>query len=162
MPMRPFRALYPSRLAVTLFLAVVIHSLPYGAAALGKDRIPQDTDLVIVKSEITSTARFYPYKAGKTYMEILAVRAPDGTIRTALNTCQICYDSGRGYYVQEGSVFVCQNCGNRFRLDQIELIKGGCNPVPIGRELKIETADTVTIPATILTQGAFLFARWKR
>jgi uncharacterized membrane protein len=95
-------------------------------------------------------------------MEIIAVRAPDGTIRTALNTCQICYDSGRGYYVQEGNVFVCQNCGNRFRLDQIEIIQGGCNPVPIGRRLKIETDETITIPAAILAQGAFLFARWKR
>lgn len=36
------------------------------------------------------------------------------TIRTAFNTCQVCYSSGRGYYVQEGNVLVCQNCGNRF------------------------------------------------
>jgi len=35
-------------------------------------------------------------------MEVLAVKAPDGTIRTAMNTCKICYDSGAGYYVQEG------------------------------------------------------------
>jgi hypothetical protein len=158
----PLHSLFPGRLAVTLFLVLLIHALPQEASALGKGRIPKDTDLVIVKSEISADARFYPYRAGKTYMEILAVRAPDGSIRTALNTCQVCYDSGRGYYVQEGSVFVCQNCGNRFRLDQIELIKGGCNPVPIGRELKSETADTITIPAEILAQGAFLFARWKR
>lgn len=29
-------------------------------------------------------------------------------IRTAFNTCQVCYSSGKGYYVQSGNVLVCQ------------------------------------------------------
>ena len=45
-------------------------------------------------------------------MEIVAVKALDGSIRTAFNTCQVCYNSGRGYYQQEGNELVCQNCGN--------------------------------------------------
>jgi uncharacterized membrane protein len=64
-------------------------------------------------------------------MEVLAVKAPDGTIRTAFNTCQVCFGSGRGYYKQEGKTLVCQNCGNRFSLDDVEKVRGGCNPVPI-------------------------------
>jgi len=40
-------------------------------------------------------------------MEVLALKAKDRTIRTALNTCQVCYASGKGYYVQEGDVLVC-------------------------------------------------------
>ena len=35
-----------------------------------------------------------------TWLEVLAVKAPDGTIRTAFNTCQVCYGSGRGLYRQ--------------------------------------------------------------
>ena len=53
-------------------------------------------------------------------MVVLAFKASDDTIRTALNTCQVCYDSGRGYYVQEGDKLICQNCGNQFEADQVE------------------------------------------
>ncbi|MDR2445448.1 MAG: DUF2318 domain-containing protein [Spirochaetaceae bacterium] len=69
---------------------------------------------------------------GGTRLEVLAVKAPDGTVRTAFNTCQVCYASGRGFYKQQGTVLVCQNCGNRFRMSQVGLRSGGCNPVPIG------------------------------
>jgi hypothetical protein len=119
-------------------------------------------DLVIKKSEINSTVKFFPYRSGGINMEILAVKAPDGTIRTAFNTCQVCYNSGRGYYIQEGDVVVCQNCGNRFRLDQIEKVKGGCNPVPIVKENKIETKDSITISAKFIAQFHPLFVKWKK
>src|SRR5665647_3780741 len=66
--------------------------------------ITDNTAIKILKSEVSSTAKFYPYKLDGTNMEIIAVKATDGTIRTALNTCQVCYDSGRGYYKQEGAV----------------------------------------------------------
>ncbi len=57
-------------------------------------------DLVIPISTITGDANYYPIDVDGTEMEVIAVRAPDGTIRTAFNTCQVCYGSGRGYYVQ--------------------------------------------------------------
>ncbi len=101
--------------------------------------------ITIVKKDITETATFIPYKIGNTKMEIVAVKAPDGTIRTALNTCQVCWDSGRGYYKQEGDELVCQNCSNRFKISQIEKIKNGCNPVPITEEEKTDNGDTITI-----------------
>ena len=47
-------------------------------------------DLVIPVNEISNTASFYPVTADGTKMEVLAVKAPDGTIRTAFNTCQVC------------------------------------------------------------------------
>ena len=95
-------------------------------------------------------------------MEIIALKAPDGTIRTAFNTCQVCYDSGRGYYVQEGDVLVCQNCGNRFSADQVELVKGGCNPVPILAENKTDNGATITIPKDFLEQNKDLFGNWRK
>lgn len=107
-------------------------------------------DLIIPKSDISETAKFYPYKIGKTKMEVVAVKASDGTIRTAFNTCQVCFDSGRGYYKQEGDVLVCQNCGNRFKMDQVEKIKGGCNPVPIMSENKTDDGTNIVIPKAFL------------
>ncbi|MCX7039609.1 MAG: Fe-S-containing protein, partial [Spirochaetes bacterium] len=92
----------------------------------------------------------------------LAVRAPDATIRTALNTCQICYSSGRGFYTQQGDVLVCNNCGNRFKVSQVERIKGGCNPVPITGEWKTEEADFIVISKAFLEQAKPLFLNWKK
>lgn len=119
-------------------------------------------DITIVKSDVTEEAAFHPYKAGEISMEVIAVRASDGTVRTALNTCQVCYNSDRGYYKQDGDVLVCQNCGNRFTVDQVEVVKGGCNPVPIVYEEKTDDGETITISAEVLSEYAPLFTRWKR
>ncbi|HQK54681.1 MAG: DUF2318 domain-containing protein [Clostridia bacterium] len=124
--------------------------------------IPSNVDLKILKSEITDEAKFYPYKAGDTYMEVFAVKASDGSIRTALNTCQVCFDSGRGYYKQQGNKVVCQNCGNVFGVDDIEVIKGGCNPVPVMQENKTEDGEYITIKKEFLEANNELFAEWKR
>jgi len=112
-------------------------------------------------SEVSLTAKFYPYKVDGTNMEIIAVKATDGTIRTALNTCQICWDSGRGYYVQEEDYLVCQNCGNRFHIDQIEKIKGGCNPVPILEKDKSDMGDYIAISNDFLATQKSWFSNWK-
>lgn len=125
-------------------------------------RTAPNGDLVIDKAGITPTAAFFPYRSGAILLEVLALRAPDGTVRTALNTCQVCYSSGRGYYIQQGDVLVCQNCGNRFKAAQVELIRGGCNPIPITRDLKKETAKTITISKGILDKAAVLFMNWKK
>ena len=119
-------------------------------------------DITIIKSEITETAKFYPYNVGNINMEVLAVKASDGTIRTAFNTCQVCYDSGRGYYIQEGDELVCQNCGNRFQLDQIEIIKGGCNPVPILEEDKTDDGTNIVILQAFLEGNKDLFGNWSK
>ena len=119
-------------------------------------------DIVIPKSQITDKVTFYPVKAGKTNMEVLAVKASDGTIRTAFNTCQVCNGSPRAYYKQEGDVIVCQNCGNRFSMDMIEQQRGGCNPIPIYRENKKEDAENITISKEFIENNKELFtANWK-
>jgi len=121
-----------------------------------------DRDLVIQVAEITENALFFPVDIDKVRMEVLAVKAPDGTIRTAFNTCQVCYASGRGYFVQTGTLLVCQNCGNRYRMSQVERQAGGCNPVPIFAENKKVTADTITISRGYLRQAKAIFQSWKR
>jgi uncharacterized membrane protein len=132
-----------------------------GGNAGGGTAVVKDADLVIPVSEISETARFYPVEANGTMLEVVAVKASDGTIRTAFNTCQVCYDSGKGYYEQDGDVLVCQNCGNRFRSDQVEVLSGGCNPIPIFPENKTVTDETVTISNAFLNEAAALFENWK-
>lgn len=121
----------------------------------------KDSDLIIPISNITETATFYPAEVDGIKLEVLAVKAPDGTMRTAFNTCQVCYSSGRGYYVQEGDVLICQNCGNRFGMGDVEVTKGGCNPVPITDENKTADTDNITISKDYLTQATVIFSNWK-
>ena len=70
--------------------------------------IGKDDKLVINKSDISEKALFYPVNVDGTCMEVLAVKDSSGNIRTAFNTCQVCYSSGKGYYVQSGNVLVCR------------------------------------------------------
>lgn len=120
-----------------------------------------DGGLVIPVSKVSSKATFYPATVDGVKLEVLAVKAPDGSIRTAFNTCQVCYDSGRGYYKQEGDALVCQNCGNRFKISQVEVSKGGCNPVPIfDKEIEMGS-ENITIPAAYLKEAKDIFENWK-
>jgi uncharacterized membrane protein len=147
-----------------IFMAAILAaagSLVYAQQNVVKPVIA-DQDLVIQIAEITENAVFYPVDIEGTRIEILAVKAPDGTIRTAFNTCQVCYASGRGFYKQQGTVLVCQNCGNRFRMSQVEVRSGGCNPVPIFKSNKTETDTTITISKDLLIEARAIFARWRR
>jgi len=115
----------------------------------------------INKSEISNKVKFYPYESNGIKMEVLALKANDGTIRTALNTCQVCYSSGKGYYVQEGNELVCQNCGNRFSADMVGKTKGGCNPVPISDTSKVDDGTKITIDKNYLDKNKAYFSNWK-
>ncbi len=123
--------------------------------------ITEGNTLIIPTSEVTENAVFVPIEVDGTEMEVIAVRGSDGEIRTAFNTCQVCYDSGRGYYVQDGKFFVCQNCGNRFTVDDIETKSGGCNPWPIFEEDKNVTDETVEISYDFLAKSEEIFQNWK-
>jgi uncharacterized membrane protein len=123
--------------------------------------VVKDNDIVIQTKDITETATFYPANINGTDLEVFAVKATDGSIRTAFNTCQVCYSSGKGYYKQEGDKLVCQNCGNQFGTDDVEVVKGGCNPVPITSEYKTVSDDTITISKDVLTQAIVIFENWK-
>lgn len=118
-------------------------------------------NIEILKEEITEKASFYSYEMDGTALEVMAVKATDGTVRTAFNTCQVCYSSGRGYYKQNGTYLVCQNCGNAYISDEVELMTGGCNPVPIMESDKTETSDKIIISRELLEKYQVIFANWK-
>lgn len=132
-----------------------------GREISGAVTISSGESLVIPTADITTDASFFPVEVDGTRMEIIAVKDSEGNIRTAFNTCQICYDSGRGYYVQSGNYLVCQNCGNRFSMDQVEIESGGCNPWPIFAENKTVTADEISISYDFLVEAQGIFANWK-
>lgn len=159
------------RLAFITVVAIVAIAVAYGYESIAGTKtssdnkktevaVVKDSDLVISVKDITESATFYPANINGTDLEVIAVKAPDGTIRTAFNTCQVCYSSGRGYYKQEGSQLICQNCGNRFGMGDVEVTKGGCNPVPITNEYKKVDTETITISKDFLTEATVIFKNW--
>ena len=130
--------------AVLLMAAVLLtQNVGRGPQTGGSEEvrvIAEGESLVIPAGEVTGDARFYPVEVDGTQMEVLAVRDSAGVIRTAYNTCKICYDSGRGYYVQSG----------------------GCNPWPIFPQSKTVTDEAVCISYDELHRATEIFAGWKQ
>ena len=127
----------------------------------GEKVISKGKSLKIPVSDISSTVSFYPIKVDGVEMEIIAVKDSDGEIRTAFNTCQVCYSSGRGYYEQDGDALVCQNCGNRFTIDDIGVEAGGCNPWAIMSEDRTIKNGKLKISYDYLKESEQIFSNWK-
>jgi len=70
-------------------------------------------------------------------VQFFTLKSKDGVIRAAIDACDVCYKSGKGY-IQEGDFMVCTNCGRRFASDEINEVKGGCNPAPLNRKIEGE------------------------
>ena len=98
---------------------------------------PKDGYVMIpVKKINDGKAHYFKVKADDGIMvEFFVVQSPDGIIRAAVDSCDVCFRSGKGY-VQEGNEMICTNCGRRFATDRINEAKGGCNPAPLNREVK--------------------------
>ncbi len=90
-------------------------------------------------------ARYYTYMSNGRPIELFVLQSSDGVVRTAFNACDVCFEAKKGY-TQAGDVMVCNNCGSRFQADQINVVRGGCNPSPLnatvdGEEIVIQAAD---------------------
>ena len=110
-------------------------------------------------SELSEQVTFVDYDSKGTKMEVMLVKTPDGVIRGALNTCQVCNGSPYAYFEQQGDKVICQNCHNQFLLTDIGVSHGGCNPVPIDFK---EQDGYVVIDTAILDQNASRFIGWKQ
>jgi len=87
---------------------------------------------------------FFQSEVNGTTVKYFAVKANDGTIRTSLDACQVCFQAKKGYS-QDGANVICGNCGRSFAIDQIGVQHGGCNPISIksttkGDQLLIDPA----------------------
>lgn len=90
-------------------------------------------------------------------VKFFLVKSGDGIIRAAIDACDVCFRSGKGY-VQEDNVMVCTNCGMRFATDRINEVKGGCNPAPLERHME---GKNLIIPMGQINANAWL-CRFKK
>lgn len=98
-------------------------------------------------------AHFFTYRHGGTDVDFFVLKSRDGVLRSAFDTCDVCYKAKQGYR-QEGDLMVCNNCEQKFAADKINVIKGGCNPAPLRRALD---GDTLVIAASDIGKGAWYF-----
>ncbi len=128
----------------TLFIVISVAALVFAVSSAqaffgGKFKTlkPKDGNVYIpVDSVNDGKAHYFKVKADDGIaVDFFVVRSGDGVIRAAVDSCDVCYRSGKGY-IQEGNVMVCTNCGRRFATDRINEVKGGCNPAPLARQIQ--------------------------
>jgi uncharacterized membrane protein len=111
-----------------------------------------DADLVVSETTFTDgRARFYSYTTGAGQaIRFFVMKSADGVVRAAMDACIVCYRQRLGYR-QDGDQMICNKCGQAFASNRINVVTGGCNPVPLDREV---SAGQVIVRAASLEQNA--------
>ncbi len=128
------------------------------AATVGHDPYPLvQVDNGAVRLPVSTLddhqAHFYTLMVQGRPVEFFVLKDKDGVVRAAFNACDVCFPAKKGYH-QEGDEMVCNNCGRRFPINQIGLIRGGCNPSPLTPAVD---GSTVVIQESELANGLSLF-----
>ena len=125
-----------------------------------KAKLDSDGNIVIKKSDITTTVTNISYDVDGVTIGLLAVRDSKGDIKVVVNTCQSCGGSPYAYFVQVGNKIQCQNCGNYFNIDELDnLEEDGCNPISI-EEMK-DDGNKIIIGTIQLKGLKEKFVNWK-
>ena len=143
-----------------LIIIAILTSLALGAVAVSAFKIPffgddskftvltpQNGAVQIPLQDISDgEAHYFKVTAADgVAVSFFTLKSRDGVIRAAIDACDVCYKAGKGY-IQDGDFMICENCGQRFASNKINVIKGGCNPAPLervvqGDKLVIRMAD---------------------
>ena len=159
-----FEAPRRSRLAPVLaIVAVVVLAAAAGVffmshktatAATATTAASAGGDVKVALAQVNDgKAHFFTYDAGGTTVRYFVLSDKKGVVRAALDACEVCYPQHKGYR-QVGDSMQCNNCGKTFRSDLINVITGGCNPIPLKRSV---SGSNLTITASSLQAGAQYF-----
>jgi len=114
----------------------------------------QDGLVKVAASDLADgRAQFYVVQGMNKPVPFFLVKSSDGTVRAALDACDVCFAAKKGYH-QEGDEMVCNNCGTCFPSVKINEVWGGCNPVPLTRQVQ---EGTIVIKTTDIEAGARYF-----
>lgn len=114
-----------------------------------------DAVKIPLKSLDSGKALFLSLESKGRQMYYFAPKSRDGAYRAALDACDVCYRTNRGYR-QESDLMVCNNCGQTFPSNRIGEIKGGCNPHPLARVVE---GEYLVIRKAAITEREDYFAR---
>ncbi len=144
-------------LAGILTMAMLVGAVSVFAFSFGKyEKVKADNGMVTlhVAKLADGKARFYKFEDGGKEINFFAVKAPDGSIKTAFDACDSCYRSKKGYE-QQGDKMNCNNCNQKFAINRLgPNASGGCNPGYLPNQLN---GATISIKASDLKDGARYF-----
>mgnify|MGYP002725766053 CR=1 FL=1 len=140
---------------IIILLIIAILAVWIGKGTI-TGNVTKDSTISIPTVEVTYQAKWYEYDSKGTKIQFFAVKASDGSIRTAFDACDVCYGSKKGYR-QEGNQMVCNNCGNRYPIDGLgtkNLKGGGCWPGYLPNKIQ---GDSVIVKHSDLEKGKYRF-----
>ncbi|HXE95314.1 MAG TPA: DUF2318 domain-containing protein [Dongiaceae bacterium] len=144
-------------LAGVLMVALLVGAASVFAFSFGKyEKVKENNGTITLSAAklADGKARFYKFENGGKEITFFAVKAADGSIRTAFDACDACYKSKKGYE-QQGDKMNCKNCNQKFAINRLgPNASGGCNPGYLPHE---SSGGTVSIKASDLKDGAKYF-----
>lgn len=141
---------------MALIMMLVIGATGVHAFSFGKyEKVKATGGVVsIPASKVSDKAKFFKYEAGGKEIAFFAVKAADGSVKTAFDACDACYKAKKGYE-QQGDKMNCKNCNMKFAIGRLgPNATGGCNPGYLPHQV---SGGTITIKADDLMGGAGYF-----
>jgi uncharacterized membrane protein len=144
---------------VVIAVAAVLFSgvVAVRAFSLGKyEKVKVDGGVVTVSTaKLTDgKAHFFKLEDGGKEIAFFAVKAADGSYKTAFDACDSCYRAKKGYE-QQGDKLNCKNCNQKFAIGRLgPNATGGCNPGYLPNQL---SGNSISIKADDLKAGARYF-----
>jgi uncharacterized membrane protein len=115
---------------VTVIAALLLGVATVYAFSFGKyEKVKAAGGLVTIPAaKISDKAKFFKFEDSGKEITFFAVKAADGSVKTAFDACDSCYKSKKGYE-QQGDKMNCKNCNQKFAISKLgPNATGGCNP----------------------------------
>jgi uncharacterized membrane protein len=144
---------------VVIAVAAVLFSgvVAVRAFSLGKyEKVKVDGAVVTVSTAKLADCKvhFFKFEDGGKEIAFFAVKASDGSYKTAFDACDSCYRAKKGYEPQ-GDKLNCKNCNQKFAINRLgPNATGGCNPGYLQHQL---SGNVISIKADDLKAGARYF-----
>jgi len=117
-------------IGIVALMMILIFAKGFGLFTVTGSSLKNNGEFKIPLSDISENAKWYEYESNGVAIRFFAVKASDGSIKTAFDACDVCYRYKKGYR-QEGDYMVCNNCGRRFLINNLGTENknpGGCWP----------------------------------
>jgi uncharacterized membrane protein len=143
--------------AAIVVVVMLVGSVSVFAFSLGRyEKVKANGGVVTIAASKLSDGktRFYKFEDGGKEIAFFAVKASDGSLKTAFDACDACYKSKKGYE-QQGDKLNCKNCNQKFAVNRLgPNATGGCNPGYLPHQL---SGGNISIKVDDLKGGARYF-----